>query len=319
MPQPTSSDVHVDAPLTNISVAYIQDTDRFIARDVFPVVQVEKQSDKFFTYDKGDWFRDQAELRESGTESAGSGYGLSTDTYFCDVYAFHKDLGEQEFANADDPINLRQEATQFVTRELLMRQEKEWNSTFFTTGTWDTDVTGGTDFTQWDDYANSDPIQDVETGKETVLSNTGFEANTLVMGYSVFRQLKHHPDIIDRTKYTSSESIDTAVLSEVFGVEDIQVALTVENTAEEGATDSMGFVHGKNALLMHVASNPGLLTPSAGYTFTWTDVSDGLGENIGITRIDMPELRAERVEGQISFDEKAISTDLGYFFSAAVS
>ena len=41
MPQPTSSDVHVDAILTNISVAYIQQQGAFIANRVFPSVPVK--------------------------------------------------------------------------------------------------------------------------------------------------------------------------------------------------------------------------------------------------------------------------------------
>ena len=49
MAQPTLNDVHVDAILTNISVAYMQDRDNFIADKVFPVIPVDKKSDKFFT------------------------------------------------------------------------------------------------------------------------------------------------------------------------------------------------------------------------------------------------------------------------------
>ena len=64
MPQPTQSQVHVDAILTNISVAYLQRAENFIADKVFPVVPVDKQSDKFFTYDKNDWLRLQHHDRD---------------------------------------------------------------------------------------------------------------------------------------------------------------------------------------------------------------------------------------------------------------
>ena len=43
MAQPTPSDVHIDRPLTNISIAFLQAQDRFIGTRVFPVVPVEKQ------------------------------------------------------------------------------------------------------------------------------------------------------------------------------------------------------------------------------------------------------------------------------------
>ena len=55
MPNPTRSDVHVNAPLTNVSIAYVQDNNKFISSKVFPLVNVPKQSDLYFTYDQGDF------------------------------------------------------------------------------------------------------------------------------------------------------------------------------------------------------------------------------------------------------------------------
>jgi len=319
MPQPTTNDVHVDAILTNISVAYIQDQGNFIANQVFPSVPVEKQSDKYFKYTKGDWFRDEAQLRAPSTESAGSGYSLSTDTYSTSVYAFHKDVDDQVRANADNPLNPDRDATTFVTQRMLLRQEIDWNTNYFTTSIWDTDVVGGTDFTVWSNYTSSDPIEDIETGKSTMLTNTGFMPNTLVLGYDVFRQLRHHPDIVDRIKYTSSEVPAEGILSRLFGVDRVLVTRGIKNSGAEGAADSFAQIHGKNAALYYVAPSPGLLTPSAGYQFAWRGVSDGMGQNIGISRFRMPELRADRIEAQMAWDYKVVSTDLGYFFSACVA
>jgi hypothetical protein len=319
MPQPTTNDVHVDAILTNISVAYIQDQGAFIANRVFPSVPVEKQSDKYFKYTKGDWFRDEAQLRAPATESAGSGYSLSTDTYTTSVYAFHKDVDDQTRANADNPLNPDRDATQFVTQRLLLRQEVEWMSTYFTTGVWDTDVVGGTDFTAWSNYTSSDPITDIEAGKSQILSNTGFMPNVLVLGYDAFRQLRHHPDIVDRIKYTSSEVPAEGILSSLFGVDRVLVSRSIKNGGAEGASDSFSFNSGNNAALYYVAPSPGLLTPSAGYQFTWRGVSDGMGQNVGISRFRMPELRSDRIEAQMAWDYKVVATDLGYFFSGCVA
>ena len=319
MPQPTSSDVHVDAILTNISIAYLQNAANMIANRVFPSVPVEKQSDKYFTYTKGDWFRDEAQLRAPATESAGSGYSLSTATYSANVYAFHKDVDDQVRANADTPISPDRDATTFVTQRMLLRQEIDWNSSYFTTGVWDTDVVGGTNFTKWSNYTSSDPITDIETGKSTILSTTGFMPNTLVLGYDAFRQLKHHPEIVDRVKYTSSEVPGEATWARLFGVDRVLVAQAIKNAGAEGAADSFSLLHGKNAALYYVAPTPGILTPSAGYQFAWRGVSDGMGANIGISRFRLPELRADRIEAQMAWDYKVVSTDLGYFFSACVA
>lgn len=321
MPQPTRSEVHVDAILTNISVAYMQSAENFIARRVFPTVSVAKQSDKYYTYDKNDWFRDEVQRRADGDPSAGSGYGLQTDTYSCDVWAFHKKIGPHTRANADTPINLDAEATRFVTQRFMQRHERQWVSDFFTTGIWDTDVVGGTDFTVWDDYGASDPIEDVETGKEAILSVTGYMPNTLVLGYQVFRQLKWHPDIRDVIKYTSDEVVSTDLLARLFGVDRVLVAQAVQATNEEGDTEAYSFTHGKHAWLGYVAPSPGLLEPSAGYTFVWSGLpgAAGLGADVVISSFYVDKEKSDYVEGESAWDNKVVATDMGYFFSAAVS
>lgn len=318
MPQPTSTQVHTDAILTNISTAYAQNASNFIASKVFPIVPVEKQTDKYYTYTKNDWFRDEAKQRADATQSAGSGYGLSTASYSCDVFAFHKDIGYQARANADSPLNLERDATEFVTQRLMLRQEVQFQTDAFATGIWGTTVTGGSNFTKWSDYSGSDPITDVETGKATILTNTGFEPNTLVLGYNTFRYLKHHPDIVDRFKYTSAASITEDMLGQIFGVPRVLVAKAVKATNIEAETAVYAMaMTATSALLCYVNPNPGLLAPSAGYTFTWRGVSDGLGQNIGIRVIPMLAERCDRVEGEVAFDNKIVGADLGYMYLAA--
>ncbi len=319
MPQPTLNQVHIDKPLTRISVAYLQSQENFVAPRVFPQIPVEKKSDKYFVLTKADWFRDEAKPRPDATESAGSGFAVSNDSYLCEVFAIHKDVGDQLIANADNPLNPRRDATEFVTQRMLIRQEKQWAADFFTTGVWATDVVGGTDFTQWSDQTGSDPISDIELGKETILQNTGFLPNTLVLGYQVFRHLKEHPSILNKIQFVREALIDEQALARIFGVRNLFVARAVENTAAEGATASFSFISGKNALLCYVEPNPGLLRPSAGYTFVWTGISEGFGTTVAVSRFRMENLKAERVEAQMAWDNKVVGSDLGYFFSAAVA
>ena len=316
MPQPTSSQVHVDAILTNISVAYMQMAENFIATKVFPVVPVSKQSDKFFTYTKNDWFRDEAQRRADATESAGGGYNLSTDSYQADVYAFHKDVGDQTRANADAPINVDREAAEFVTGRMLLKMETQFVSNFFTTSVWATD---STPTNLWSDYTSSDPIGDIETGKRTILSTTGYEPNTLVLGYDTFIQLKNHPDLVDRIKYTSSQVLSESLLASLFGVPRVMVAKSLKATNNEGGSEAYAFNYGKNALLTYSAPSAGLLQPSGGYVMSWTGVSQGIGATIGVSRMRMEQFKADRIEAEVAFDMKVIGSDLGFFFDSCVA
>lgn len=315
MPQPTRSQVHIDAILTNISIAYMNDMDSFVASKVFPTVNVAKQSDKYFTYSQADFYRDQAQVRSGGTESAGSGYGLSTDTYSSQVYALHKDVDDQVRANSDAPLDPDQDATRFLAHQMMIRQERDWATNFFTTSVWGNDSTPST---LWD-ASGSDPIADIQTGINTILSDTGYLANTLVLSYAAYKTLRNHPDIVDRYKYTSADSISPELIGKVVDIPRVMVMKGVYNSAVEGASASYGQIGDKDALLCYVAPSAGLMTASAGYNFVWNGVGGGLGTSTAVSRFRMDHLRSDRIEIESAWDFKVVSSPLGYFFSNPVS
>lgn len=334
MPQPALQDVHVNAPLSNISVAYLQDEADYIAPRVFPVVPVPKASNIFFSYDIGDWYRDEAQVRADGTESAGSGYNLSQKTYNCQVYAFHKDVGPQVRANSDTPLDADRDATLFVTQRLAITRERQFVSKFFTTGVW-TGSTTGTDITpgtKWDAASGSTPIKDIEAQQFNVKSITGKWANRLVLGTNAYQALKNNDDFLQRIKYTQKGVVTPDIIASVLappnqpesgdGGFEVLVASAVYNSAHEGAANSMGFSATKtDALLCFAEPNPGVLRPSAGYIFTWTPIAGYLAR---IRQIAMPWLGVDengvptvRIEGEMSFDQNVVDANLGVYFSAA--
>lgn len=316
---PTPSDVHVDMALTNVSIAYMQNADNFIADRVFPSVPVEHQSNKYHKYDKNDWNRDEAEKRAPGTESAGAGFRMTQDTYSADVWALHKDVDNQTRANADPAVDPENDAANFVMQQMLIRRELQWASQYFTTSVWDTDVVGTTDFVKWDDEAASDPVEDIKDGRVKILKTTGFMPNTLTVGYEVHEALKKHPLVVDRFKYTSSSSITEQMLAQLFDVENYLVAKSIYATNAEGGTAAYDFIHGKNALLSYAPASPSLLHPSAGYTFAWSGLTGLNTAGIATSRFNLNRNKVTRVETEMSFDMKVVAADLGYFFSAAVS
>jgi len=322
MGQPTGSQLHpVDVLLTEYGVRYRQENTNYVFDKVFPVIKVDKPSNRYNIWTKDDWFRDQAKPRAGGSESAGSGYTTSTTTYSCDVIAFHKDVNYQDRATADAIFNLDQEAAEFVTDVLLLGQERKWVSDFFATSIWATDLTPSN---LWSDYTASDPGSDVDVAKRTVLINTGKEPNTGVLGYDVAMKLRRHPDVQSRfgLPLGSSKTVTNAMLAEYFGLERILVAKSIVNSAAEGVTGSYAFNHGKHMLVCYVAPNPGPQTATAGLTFAWDGLEGaGYGQEIGISKIDLRPSgkKVDRIEGEIAWDNKVTATDMGYFFNGAVA
>lgn len=324
---PTMQNAHIDRALTNISVAYLQDASAFIADKVFPIVPVKRQSDVFYTYNKGDFMRDEAKVRGAGTESAGGDYGVeASDPYYCRKHAFHKDVTPEERANYDEPLNADTDATDFVSQKMLIRREMEWSSKFFTPGVWGTEVSGvdanptANQTIKWDS-PTSNPIKDITGAAVKMASETGFKPNVLVLSPYAYTALTNHEDILDRIKYTQKGIVTADLLATLFGVDKVVVAWGVVNNAVKGAVDAVDFIMGKHALLCYVAPRPALRKPSAGYIFAWTGLegSGAYGNRIVRLPMDMLGLGTERIEGEIAFDVKKVCADLGYFFKDIVS
>jgi hypothetical protein len=330
---PTAGDVHVNRPLTNISIAYIQDEGNFKADKVFPNIPVLKQSDRYFTYSRADFNRDEMEERAPGTESAGNGYDIdSTPTYFAPVFAFHKDIADQIRANSDDPLNPDRDGTIFVTQKALIKREVSFFAAYFQPGIWEWGslgvdaIAGLNEFLQWDD-AGSTPIEDVRAAKRKVQEGTGFKPNKGLFGPHVFDVLCDHPDIVDRIKFGQTPGApgfntpamaNENTLAQLFGLDEVLVAEAVVNKARRGEPEQSSFVAGNNALLIYVTRSPGIMIPTAGYTFSWNGWMGASATGHRIKRFRMENLESDRIEVQMAYAQKVVGADLGFFFEHAI-
>lgn len=319
--QPHEKDVHIDKPLTNISIAYIQDKDEYFAEDIFPRIPVEKKSDKYFKYNKNDWFRDEAKKRAPSTESAGSGYRQSTDTYDCDVWAFHKDIDDRVRSNEDEPLDAERDSTEFVMQRLLLRRDIDFTNKYFTASAWDTDKDGsGSDFDQWDDYSDSAPLDDVTAWRRNVKIKTGFKPNGLAIGGEVWDKLKNHPDILERIKYTRSAiNISVDLVTSAFELDRIVVCEPIKATNEEGESGDYSMIVGKIGLLYYIPERPSIRKPSAGYTFAWTGYGGQNAYGVTIRNFRQERIRSDRIEGEMAYDMKVVASDLGVYLDNVVS
>ena len=236
MPNPTLSDVHVSAPLTNLTIAYSNEDSQSVHDKVFPIIPVTKQADKYYTYDKQDWLRTDAKRRAPGAEGAISGWRLSTDNYFCERYALGVDIDDPTRANADPAVSaLDGDGVRFVTEDLRLRREKDWVTDFFATSKWTgasstSDMTGqaapattSANFLQWND-AGSTPIEDIRGEQTAVQKRIARRPNTLVLGTEVWTALADHPDIIERIKYTEIGVVTTDLIASLLDLDNVYVS-----------------------------------------------------------------------------------------------
>jgi hypothetical protein len=323
MPNPTQSDLHINVPLTNVSIGYMINRRDFIADKVFPRVPVNKQSDLYWKYRKSDWRRTDAQRRAPGTETVGSGWKTDTGQYYAHVYGVHKDIDDQVRANADSFWSLDKDATLFVTNQLLLRRDLDWNNAYFKTGVWATNQVGGTDFDAWNDVT-SDPIVQFANLQTEFIKQSGRKANTLVLGANAITTLKNHPDIIDRIKYTQRGVVTEELLSSLLDVDKILVSYATQETSgkefADGATQdgqaNYDFINNADsALLCYTPSAPSLMTPAAGYIFTWNGYLAGNQYGVRMKNFRMEHIASDRIEGEMTYDMKVVSPEMGVFLN----
>lgn len=307
---PTVNDVHVDGPLTMISIGY--KNLEYIGPDVFPRVPVTNKSDLYFTYTMGDWFRQEASVRAPGTAARRVGYAVTTSSYLVKNQSIEKGVSDELRAAADNPLDPDREAAEITADHIDRRVEKDVATAINTSGNWTTNVTLVA-ATQWDNAA-SDPFTQFKTARLTVSSQIGRKANTVVMGVEPAESLFLHPDLLDRVKYTGSQEspamVTPAMLAALFQVDRVLIGGALEDTATEGATSSISRIWAKHAWLGYVSERPALITPSAGYTFTTGRLVD---------RYDERATKSNVVRAEEAYDVKVTAAGAGYRFVDATS
>ena len=307
MPQVT--DFQQDKVLTNLSIAYKNDT--LIGDKVFPRLEVPDRTGFFFTFDKSK-FRVENSVRTGVTRANRVSYGMEKTAFGPLLEQSLEEAIEYEVRDTyPSPHDARVDATEDVSDRLMLGHEKAVAAKAFS-GTYITQNTtlSGTD--QWSDYANSDPFGDIQTGQDTVKAASVMLPNTAVMGYEVWAVLRHHPELLGRLSVANIRILTPQLLGDLFGVQNVLIGGAMENTAVQGQSDSLGYVWGKKFLLAFIAPAPGLKKLTLGYTLQVKGARY-------IDRWDERAVKAEFVRANDYYEAKVVAASAGYLILAAVA
>lgn len=264
---PTRNDIHIDSAMTNISIG-IKPAGFAVAQLANAIVDVKKESDKYFKYDSGDWLRISAGLIGNGAVGPFGDYSLSTDSYLCERYGLTTQVTDVDRENADEPLKLDIDAVDFVTVQALLKAESIVQTALFTATNWNANhrrTLAGAE--QWNDFAGSTPIDDIQTAISTIEPKIGRpgEEYTVILGRDVFLALKTHPDIKDFLGSNERKVITEEVLAQAFGVKKVIAPASSYNSAAEGVTSSFSYIWSDKGWVGFVPDRPSLKTPSAFY------------------------------------------------------
>ena len=104
----------------------------FIADKVFPTVGVQKQSDKYYIYDRANMNRtgDVKKLAPR-TEVNRIGMTISTAATLLTYYGLGMDFDEQTLANEDAALEIRSAGAQTLAMRLMIHREEQFATNFF--------------------------------------------------------------------------------------------------------------------------------------------------------------------------------------------
>lgn len=309
---------HIDVPLSNMAVKAFQGAGDFIGESIFPVIQVEKQSDGYYIIDKDSWLRvpDTSRAPKEGVKRGE--WKVSTDTYFARNWAFGTDHAKEMLANADSALRIRQTSMNYTLETLARDRELRIANKVTSISNCGSGValTGGNKFS---DYANSDPISFVNTAHAFIRAQTGLRANAMALDYDTFKMLQFHPVLRDYIKYTNEGPLTMEHLKVLFDVGEINVGDGIYNTAKEGATGTMSNIWGNNMLLFRKEANPtGLQVASFGGALRWTPEGFPAAFAVEVYDHEQKSKKVENVDSQYFQDEKIIGQDLSYLFTGTL-
>jgi hypothetical protein len=278
MPNPQTSDIHINRALTEISIRY--NNENLIAKKALPIVPVAKDSDVYFIYGKQNLKSYDLE-RAAGTRGKQVEFKIvASSAYLCKEYANELQVTDEDRDNADDPIKMDADTTEYGTD--INDQDLEIKAASFyasTSNYGDGTGSGATSMvdqpgTKWSDTSTGgDPVNDVETAKDKVRQMIGKKANTLIINEAVAIQLRKNPRILDFYKYTSAGMVSDEELAEFFRVQNLFVGSAIKDTTEESATDTpettptSSDVWSSYASAIYLPPNPGLKMVSFAYNF----------------------------------------------------
>jgi len=340
--------MHVNRPLTQFTQLIAQDQEDFIADKVFKTIYVDRQSDLYYKYLREYWFKAGAKLRAPASESAGGGFKYALGQYFCRKWAYHIDVPDEDYANADDVIDIDQDVTANLMQNMLLRKEKIFQTAFFKRGVWtglaqtSGGVTTAYDFAPavgtsggsagsggtaglfgygnglWN-TSSSNPILDMTNLRLAALNNTGKTLNTLVVTADVDAALTNNAAFLGRitggATTTNPAFVNQEMIARAFGIKNYYVAKAVLNTAQEGLPGVYNFMSSNSALFCNVPDAPGKRTPAAGYTFAWKGLLGAGAMGIRVKKFRMEHLESDRIEAEMAFDMNMIGSDLGIYMT----
>ena len=250
----------------------------FIGQQVLPVFHTPEKSAKYPVIPAEAILEVAETLRAPRTAYARGDWEFDWADYTCQENGWEEPVDDTEAALFRNYFQAETVATQRATLMVLRSQEKRVVKAVMDNAS----IPSAAAATYWNDYANADPLADVNAAKDAFRFSVGLTPNALVLDVDVLRHVSMCEAVMERVKYTSPTALRGELtleqLKAYFGVEQIIVARAVYNSAPRNAAKNVATFWPRDKALLACLSSGGqdLKEPALGRTFIWDEDAPNL-------------------------------------------
>jgi hypothetical protein len=320
MPVPISTILRPDLAATFMEFDVMAAQAAMIGPKVFPFLDVMEKSSHFGKIPIEALLTEPQTRRQPKGDYGRADFEFDQVTYTCDEHGWEEVVDDDLLKQYRYIFDAEQVASMRALGIVMRSFEKRIADAVFNTTTWTGAPLTTAITNEWDDATNATPIADVTAAKKLVRENSGLIADTVIMDWSVFQNLRNVDEIIDRIKYSGhtdpkAAAMSPIVIAEVFDVRQVLVAGAggVRNSANPGAAATPAPIWSDEyAMICKVASTQDMQEPCVGRTFNWSEDSD---QNLIVEEYREEKKRGSIIRVRHSVDELVLYAEAGHLLS----
>lgn len=261
-------EIHIDVPLSNVAIDHRPQD--MIADLICPIVDVPNITGQIPVFTVADQRRIENDYRAPGTQARKIYRNVSSDSFVCKNHALMTDVTIEDLNNAD-PIYVQKlfnGGAMFLKGQLMLNWENRVATQVNNTSNVGSSAAVAS---AWTDYANSDPLSDLNTAIDNIQDTTGVRPNRATFGLTAWRHARRNDNVRNLLYGTNNGGgyVSRQQMAEVLEVEQVLVGGAYKNTAGEGLDESLSKVWDNNVLVSFSPMNPSVYDPSYMYAFRW--------------------------------------------------
>jgi hypothetical protein len=291
----------------------------FIGAQVMPVLEVQKQAGPFGKLVIEQLLHTSETKRAPGAPYSRSKWVFGKDSYSCEEHGHEETIDDRESAMYADFFNHEQISAMRGLDVVLRNAEIRIAAAIFNATTWTGSALTTAPTNEWDDATNAVPITDVKNAKEKVFAGSGLDANTLIINKTVFTNLKHVAQILDRVKYNNKMdvrpgNISMGAMAQALDIDRILIAGSPKNAALEGQSVSIARIWSNEyAMVCRIATTQDPREACIGRVLHWAEDGSTIGGTVETYRDET--VRGDVVRVRHDVDEKVMVVEAGHLLS----